>query len=121
MKFFKTRKSEQVDPRGGFVMYPEFCIDTNPKFAHNLTVQEVMILEQDAEIAALCARVERLEGALKPFAADDLCQTLGGNCDGVESVVFGRKNTELKLKHFIAARAVLSESAASVHDGEKRE
>lgn len=103
MKFFKTRKSEQVDPRGGFVMYPEFCIDTNPKFAHNLTVQEVMILEQDAEIAALCARVERLEVVYKKHTESaERCNFVLCGCDWCE-----------------AYRAVLSESAASVHGGEK--
>lgn len=75
--------------------------------ADKMTELYDIIKRKDDELAALRSRVARLEAALKPFTADDLCEILGGNCDGEESVVFGRKDTELKIKHFRVARAAL--------------
>lgn len=59
-------------------------------------------------IAALEARVAELEAALKPFSHKDLCEALGGNLEGGESIVFQRNHAILKLKHFRLAAALLN-------------
>jgi hypothetical protein len=92
-------------PRELGAQYWETCcmICSKKQFA---AVPDVICSECE-QTSAVTDYIKKLEKALEPFSADDLCDVLGGNCDGEESVVFGRKDTELKIKHFRAARKVL--------------
>ena len=60
VKWFDLNAEPVEDPRGGFVDYPsQICIDTNPKFKHLLSAQELVVLQQADENATL--RAERDE------------------------------------------------------------
>ena len=58
-------------------------------------------------ITTLRERVGELEGALKPFAHDDLCETFTGNSNGDASVIFQRNHAVLTLGDCRLARRYL--------------
>lgn len=70
---------------------------------------QIELLDLVTKTAALEAENAALRKALEPFAHPDLCKILSGNTNGDESIVFGRDKANLKLKHFIAARALLED------------
>jgi len=66
IKFFDLQAEPVADPRGGFVNYPsQVSVDTNPKFRHLLSAQELVMLDQSARIAALEAELETTKKLLK--------------------------------------------------------
>jgi len=54
-------------------------------------------------------RIEKLEAALKPFSHDHLCEYLGGNANGEQSIIFQRNKAKLTIGDCRLARDALGE------------
>ena len=98
MKWFVLNAESVGDPRGGFVNYPsQICIDTNPKFKHLLSAQELVVLQQADENVTL--RAERDEAVRLLRELDVINETSNGEGYGAWSV---NSETQERLSNFLA-------------------
>ena len=93
-----------TDPRGSLADLGD-ALDEVKRITDALEQTQVSIEACSARNATDADRIDQLEAALTPFLHDDLCEVLGGNIQGDDSIVFQRNTAKLTLGHFRAARA----------------